>query len=161
MSDDSSGPLLLCYDGSDGAANAIATASRLFPGRRGVVLAAWEPFLPVFTGYPGWPVTSDEPMKANAERLAAEGCERARLAGIAATPVVVEADDGVGRAILAAADEARASIIVMGSRGLTGLRSLLLGSISHEVLQHAHRPVAIVPSIPLAAARRRPRRRRG
>ena len=99
--------------------------------------------------------------RASAERLAAEGCERARLAGIAATPVVVEADDGVGRAILAAADAAGASLIVMGSRGLTGLRSLLLGSISHEVLQHAHRPVAIVPSIPLAAARRRPRRRRG
>lgn len=160
MRTDSSGPVLLCYDGSGDAVSAIVTAGRLFAGRRAIVLAAWEPFLPVYTGYPGWPVSSDEPMKANAERLAAEGCERARRAGIEATPMVAEANDGVGRAILAAADAAGASVIVMGTRGLTGLRSLLLGSVSHEVLQHAHRPVAIVPSFPLAAARTGARRRR-
>lgn len=160
MRDEARRPMLLCYDGSDDATSAIAAARALFPGRRAIVICAWEPFLPIYTGYPGWPVTSDEPMKDNAVRLADEGCERARAAGIEATPLVVEADDGVARAVLAAADDADAAVVVMGTRGLTGLRSVLLGSVSHEVVQHARRPVAIIPSAALADARATARHRR-
>jgi nucleotide-binding universal stress UspA family protein len=37
-------------------------------------------------------------------------------------------------------------VIVMGSRGLNGGRELLEGSVSHDVVRHAGRPVLIVPS---------------
>jgi len=43
---------------------------------------------------------------------------------------------------------------VIGSRGLTGLKSVLLGSVSHAVLQHADLPVIVAPSAEVAAARR-------
>ena len=43
----------------------------------------------------------------------------------------------------------------MGSRGLTGLKSVLLGSVSHELIQHADRTVAVVPSPGVAASRAR------
>jgi nucleotide-binding universal stress UspA family protein len=43
------------------------------------------------------------------------------------------------------ADELDASVIVTGSRGLAGVRSVLLGSVSNHVLHHAHRPTLIVP----------------
>lgn len=45
----------------------------------------------------------------------------------------------------------------MGSRGLTSVKSLVLGSASHAVLQHADRTVIVVPSPQVAAARERDR----
>lgn len=50
------------------------------------------------------------------------------------------------------ARELSASAMVVGSRGLTGVRSLLLGSASHGIIQHADRPLIVVPSAELAAA---------
>jgi nucleotide-binding universal stress UspA family protein len=61
--------------------------------------------------------------------------------------------------VLSEADEAGASAIVMGSRGLGRVSSLLIGSVSHAVLQHADRPVIVVPSpdIVLERSVKRPR----
>jgi len=42
------------------------------------------------------------------------------------------------------ADRHDAAAIVMGSRGLTRLTSMLLGSVSSAVLHHADRPALIV-----------------
>jgi nucleotide-binding universal stress UspA family protein len=145
--------ILVCYDGSEDAQAAIEFVSRLVPGRGVVVVSVWEPFLSVYTGYAGWPITDEEPMKTSAERHAVEGCERARAGKLKAIPLVVEADYGFARAILDAADDEDAELIVMGTRGLTGLRSMLLGSVSHDLAQQARRPVAIIPSQPLAKAR--------
>jgi nucleotide-binding universal stress UspA family protein len=51
------------------------------------------------------------------------------------------------------ADDNAAALTVMGTRGLSGIRSVVLGSVSHAVAQHTHRPLLVVPSAPLAAAR--------
>jgi nucleotide-binding universal stress UspA family protein len=55
--------------------------------------------------------------------------------------------------ILDEADEIGARAIVLGTRGLTGVKSLLLGSVSHAVLQHADRPVIVIPSPAVAQQR--------
>jgi nucleotide-binding universal stress UspA family protein len=102
----------------------------------------------------GIPRVDDELVQEATEALAADGCERARDAGFAdAAPVAVEAQHGVAEAIIDAADEHDALLVVMGTRGNTGIRSLLLGSVSHAVAHHAHRPLLIVPSRSLAEAR--------
>jgi nucleotide-binding universal stress UspA family protein len=45
------------------------------------------------------------------------------------------------QAILDAADERDADLVALGTRGLTGLKSLLLGSTAQRVVQHCRRPV--------------------
>jgi nucleotide-binding universal stress UspA family protein len=47
-------------------------------------------------------------------------------------------------AIIVLAEELGAGLIVMGSRGLGGVRRALLGSISDSVVRHAHCPVLVV-----------------
>lgn len=48
------------------------------------------------------------------------------------------------REIVNLAEEIGAGLIVMGSRGLGGLRRTVLGSISDSVVRHAHCPVLVV-----------------
>ncbi|MDX6537450.1 MAG: hypothetical protein QOD37_1791 [Gaiellales bacterium] len=149
MPDATDKPILLCYDGSDDAFRAIQFAGTLFAGRTAIVLAVWEHYS-VLSGVSR---VDDELVQEATEALAADGCERARDAGFSATPVAVEAQHGVAEAIIDAADAHDALLVVMGTRGNTGIRSLLLGSVSHGVAHHAHRPLLIVPSQPLADAR--------
>lgn len=52
-----------------------------------------------------------------------------------------------GRAAQEILDEAKsfgADLIVMGSRGLSDFKALLLGSVAHKVLQHAESPVLVI-----------------
>ena len=48
------------------------------------------------------------------------------------------------RAIVHLADEIGAGLIVMGSRGLGGIRRALMGSVSDSVVRHSHCPVLVV-----------------
>ena len=42
------------------------------------------------------------------------------------------------------ADKIAAGLIVVGSRGLGGIRRALMGSVSDSVVRHAHCPVMVV-----------------
>jgi nucleotide-binding universal stress UspA family protein len=48
------------------------------------------------------------------------------------------------REIVALSEELGAGLIVMGSRGLGGVRRALMGSVSDSVVRHAHCPVMVV-----------------
>ena len=60
---------------------------------------------------------------------------------------VAQAHFRIGRTdaeITALAEEIGAGLIVIGSRGLGGLRRAMLGSVSDSVVRHAHCPVMVV-----------------
>jgi nucleotide-binding universal stress UspA family protein len=46
--------------------------------------------------------------------------------------------------IVALAEEIGAGLIVMGARGIGGIRRALTGSVSDSVVRHAHCPVLVV-----------------
>lgn len=53
-------------------------------------------------------------------------------------------DEDPAKAILQSAEEERADLIVVGSRGVGDLKSLLLGSVSHKVVEQASCPCVVV-----------------
>ena len=63
--------------------------------------------------------------------------------GVAVKGRVVEGHT-VYQSILDSADAANADLIVMGSNGRRGLEKLVLGSVTAQVLSHAHLPVLVV-----------------
>ena len=56
----------------------------------------------------------------------------------------VVVDDRVDEGVLKVADEIKADIIVMGTRGLSTLRGAIMGSVSHALIEKASCPVLIV-----------------
>jgi nucleotide-binding universal stress UspA family protein len=144
------GPLILCYDGSEDARHAIQRAGELFAGRRALVVTVWQPT--VVQGSLGFSqadgmidfVQLDRAAAEAGGRLADEGVRIAQEAGLLAEPLAVEASGPIWKTIVEIADEHVAATIVMGSRGLTGLRAMLLGSVSSAVVQHADRPTLII-----------------
>jgi nucleotide-binding universal stress UspA family protein len=139
-----SAPILICYDRSSGARHAIEHAAALFPGAHAIVLNLWE--FPL--ALPPYALeTGEDAQRSLAERAAAEGCELARRAGLVAEPVIECGSlDGTWQTILSIAVNRNARVVVLGARGVHGLRSLLLGSVSREVVRHADRPVLVVPA---------------
>jgi nucleotide-binding universal stress UspA family protein len=142
------GPILFCYDGTANADRAIEITAGLLGSRRSVVLDVGPPVTAaesVATLSPVVPGAAFEELNtADALSRAQVGAEHARSAGFdAEARATIGAPDW--EAILDVADEIDASVIVLGSRGLSGARELVVGSVSHEVAEHAGRPVLIVP----------------
>jgi nucleotide-binding universal stress UspA family protein len=153
-------PILLCYDGSASSTHAIETAGVLLPANEAIVLHVWSPIAVIAAAYGGMvslPAYDDQVLQEAALKLTATGARVAARVGLHAKAEVCEVTfEGTARAILAAADRHDASLIVLGARGLSAFKSLLLGSVSQNVVQHAHRPVLVVPP----AARVEPARER-
>jgi nucleotide-binding universal stress UspA family protein len=147
--------ILIAFDGSPDAQAAVRSAAELFRGEPATILTVWEPFedLMARTGAgralaPGVVdfATIDGAYEQSAAQRAEQGTELAEKAGLVAESRTRAQRSTIAAAILAEAEEVGASTIVVGTRGLTGIKSALLGSVSHAVIRHADRPVVVVPA---------------
>ena len=80
-----------------------------------------------------------------AEALVEGAAERLRRSGVAAAAKLVAGAWPPAELILVAAGRFRADLLVVGSRGLTGVQAVLEESVSHSLLQRAGCPVLALP----------------
>jgi nucleotide-binding universal stress UspA family protein len=150
------GPVLIAFDGSGPARQAMADAAKLLAPHHTIVVTVWEPNLAYMTAAappdiamspvvePEAVLSVEQGLRENAERVAHDGAELARSFGLDAEPLAVSDDGDVAHTLVNLAHQHQAAAIVIGSRGLTGIRARLEGSTSKGVLKRAHCPVLVV-----------------
>lgn len=139
--------ILLATDGSDIAQKAGDTAIALAQVHGAQLTATF-----VIDPYPYTALGEDCSQAYHAYMNAAQAASekateklytQAKAAHVALDKRVVEGDD-VATAIIAAAQEVKADIIVIGSHGRSGIERLLLGNVANKVLYMSTKPVLVV-----------------
>lgn len=148
--------VIVAYDGSPAARYGIVDAAKLLGSCRILVATVWEEGLayePVMTSDaltvrapvdPDFARTLDRAEHENAEHIAHDGAALARSLGLDAEPLALPDEGSVVGTLLSLAHEREATGIVVGSRGLHGIRARLEGSTSKGLLKHAPCPVIVV-----------------
>lgn len=138
--------ILLAYDGSVGAAQAIALAAGVdWPA--GSSLRVVSVVEPAVLQLMPWTMGATAPQALASDALAYVQADQTAVVGRLSTPDrVVDAVLARDRPASGLVDQARefaADLIIVGSRGHGPITSLLLGSVSSEVVDHAHCPVLV------------------
>lgn len=145
--------VLVAYDGSESSKAAISDAARLFAERPLLVLSVGRSMAAVASasvagipaGVAGEALARlDEEAQREADELAEEGAAAAVAAGLQATGRGAMAPGSIWATILEVADEEDVAAVVVGSRGRSDVKSILLGSVSNGVIHHADCPVVVV-----------------
>ena len=145
--------ILIAYDGSEPARNAITHAGRLFPGAQAVVATVWtsmrEAARAARVALPQ-SMIDDAVHNFDAATEASAAGPRAKAPSSRARRAwrprrcTLQADRSVAGSLLARADELDAAAVIVGSRGLSAVKSVLLGSVSNAIVHQSRRPVVIV-----------------
>ena len=138
-----SGRIVVGADGSESSTRALEFACRMAQprGDKVVALRAWETPSVVDERHGHLPPPSSDPL-ASAERELGRAVDDLRKAH---PEVAVEGELYHGspeRGLVEAADDS--SLVVVGSRGYTAVGEVLMGSVGHALLHHAHCPVAVI-----------------
>jgi nucleotide-binding universal stress UspA family protein len=136
--------VLVPVDFDEGSRTALEVATRILP--RTATIEAFHAVAPIAVIQPGFPV--ELPSRAEVLRelrtfLASVGARRARPGAVV--------NEDPGQAILRRARSWNADLILLCTRGRTGLAHVLLGSVAERVARYADRPVLILPPRPALA----------
>jgi nucleotide-binding universal stress UspA family protein len=82
--------------------------------------------------------------EADAHGIVDRGVAIARDAGFDAEPLLLAADRPTAALVAETAEELDAPAIVIGTRGMSGLKTAVLGSVARDVVNAYHRPVVLV-----------------
>ena len=149
------GPVVVGIDGSD-ASRAALRAGLDEAARRGTTVEAVAAFHLGTYWYDAYPVVLpnaaevEADLRERVEALASEVAGEAALAGGTTAPLRITLTEGRAVEVLTEAAE-RASILVVGSRGRSAVRGLLLGSVALGTAINATCPVMVVHPLPARA----------
>lgn len=136
---------LVAYDGSEGSRAALREAVNLATATQGSleVVRLLDPRSDASDVVAD---TTDAAVEQVVQRWTAE-IER-DIAGLGVSVrgsvVVIERSEDIPGAIVRVAQERNAQVVVISSRRATGLRGLVLGSVTQEVLRQSPCPVLVV-----------------
>ncbi|HZF21360.1 MAG TPA: universal stress protein [Dongiaceae bacterium] len=84
-----------------------------------------------------------EEAKKKAMKYVEEAATRAKNRGVDAKGEVLENAPSIVQAITGYASQEKVDLIVVGTKGLSGFKKLLIGSVSSGVVSHANQPVLV------------------
>jgi nucleotide-binding universal stress UspA family protein len=148
------GPVIIGYDGSEVADQAIKDAAALLGPRPALVVTVWEAGVAYHT-FPSVDiqaapmdmrdaVLTDEAMYEGARIMAARGADLAAQQGFTAESLTIADQGNVATTLVQIAQERDAAALVVGARGHGRLERFFLGSTSRQILEHSPCPVIVV-----------------
>ena len=159
--------MLLATDGSEEAELATRAAVELAEGTGSELHVVYVEPLPDFmkkndAGMPGYDRQLYKMIEGEGRETLRKLVWRVKVAGGSVAKAHLRMG-AVVKEIVALADELEADLIIVGSRGLRGIKRALAGSVSESVFRHARCPVMVVRAKDNLPSRRgggRPRARR-
>jgi len=140
--------ILVAFDGSKDSQKAIGLACSLalkFGSEVTIVHVFSYPSVG-YSATSGMPIpdykTLEDVKKATAKEVLSKGLQLAAQEGVDAKGELIEAPSVV-EALVEFAEDKKADLIVAGTRGMTGFKKLILGSVSSGLVNHAHCQVLI------------------
>ena len=100
--------------------------------------------VPFFSEYVSFAAQLEEDLSKNTKKLLETVRRRIEKENIECE-TVVRIDEQPHEPIVQEAKERNVDLIVMGTRGMTGLKRVLMGSVAQKVIGHAPCPVMVVP----------------
>ncbi|GIO33648.1 MULTISPECIES: universal stress protein [Paenibacillus] len=138
--------ILLAYDGSKASNRALDRAAELAQAVPGSVIQVVHVFdfprVFIGEGLAPIPASVNKDYYDLAEQTIEEAKKRLNDAGVNYSTELIQG--APAETILKYAGDHDSDVIVIGSRGLGGIREFVLGSVSHNVVQHARIPVLVV-----------------
>lgn len=138
--------ILLAYDGSKASIKALGRAvelAKVTPGATLDIVHAYDyPRFFVGEGLAPIPASLNKDIYDLAVQTTDELKERMEHAEVDSRVEMIQGSPA--EVILEYAKTNEIDLIVIGSRGLGGIREFVLGSVSHNVVQHAKIPVLVV-----------------
>ncbi|ADI73228.1 UspA domain protein [Methanohalobium evestigatum Z-7303] len=139
--------ILIATDGSENSKNAIQSGINLASKTGAKVYAVYviHP-VSVTTGRkgPDWVEAAREMMRDEGEKATNYIKKMGDEENLEVESVILEGDPG--DEIVKFADKNDVDLIVMGTRGLSGIQRFMVGSVADKVVKHSNTEVLIVPS---------------
>lgn len=140
--------ILVAFDGSKDAVRAVRLAcsfARKFGSEISVVHVYSSPLIG-FSAASGMPIPDyrdlEDAAKDTGQKVLSRGVQVASEAGVQARGELLQASSVVEALVDYAAKE-HSDLIVVGTRGMTGFKKLILGSVSSGLVSHSPCPVLV------------------